>query len=64
MDIDTVVRACPVCRVPTHYVVPSVVWYSTPEEKEDIINGYKNKLRFVVWSYLTLQCLVWCSPVM
>ena len=49
MDIDTVVRACPVCRVPTHYVVPSVVWYSTPEEKEDIINGYKNKLRFVVW---------------
>jgi len=44
MDIDTVVRACPVCRVPTHYVVPSVVWYFTPEEKEEIINGYKNKL--------------------
>ncbi|XP_024375821.1 E3 ubiquitin-protein ligase makorin isoform X1 [Physcomitrium patens] len=44
MDIDTVVRACPVCRVPTHYVVPSVVWYFSPEEKEEIINGYKNKL--------------------
>lgn len=47
MDIDSVVRACPVCRVPTHYVVPSIVWYFTPEEKEEIINGYKNKLRFV-----------------
>ncbi|KAG0600359.1 hypothetical protein M758_11G027200 [Ceratodon purpureus] len=44
MDINTVVRACPVCRVPTHYVVPSVVWYFSPEEKEDIVNGYKNKL--------------------
>ena len=47
MDINTVVRACPVCRVPTHYVVPSVVWYFTPEEKEEIVNGYKNRLRYV-----------------
>ncbi len=47
MDIDTVVRACPVCRVASHFIVPSVVWYSSSEEKEDIINGYKNKLRCV-----------------
>jgi E3 ubiquitin-protein ligase makorin len=47
MDIDTVVRACPVCRVASHFIVPSVVWYSSSEEKEDIINGCKNKLRCV-----------------
>lgn len=47
MDMDTVVRACPVCRIPTHYVVPSLVWYSTADEKEEIIVGYKNKLRSV-----------------
>jgi E3 ubiquitin-protein ligase makorin len=47
MDIDTVVRACPVCRVASHFIVPSVVWYSSSKEKEDIINGYKNKLRCV-----------------
>lgn len=57
MDIDTVVRACPVCRVSTHYVVPSVVWYFTPEEKEEIINGYKNKLRLVCWSCSVEHCI-------
>ncbi|CAM6097259.1 unnamed protein product [Calypogeia fissa] len=44
MDIKTVVRACPVCRVVSHYVIPSVTWFSTAEEKEEIVNGYKKKL--------------------
>ncbi|KAJ7571032.1 hypothetical protein O6H91_01G146100 [Diphasiastrum complanatum] len=44
MDLDTVIRACPVCRVGSHYVIPSIVWYSTPEEKEEIVKGYKHKL--------------------
>ncbi|CAK9275586.1 unnamed protein product [Sphagnum jensenii] len=51
MDIDTVVRACPVCRVASHFIVPSVVWYSSSEEKEDIINGYKNKLSDIDCKY-------------
>eukprot|EP00850_Spirogloea_muscicola_P019666 SM000196S05358 [mRNA] locus=s196:10279:14289:- [translate_table: standard] len=44
MDVDRVVRACPVCRVQSHFVTPSVVWYSNAEEKEAIITGYKAKL--------------------
>lgn len=44
MDVDTVVRACPVCRVVSHYVIPSVIWYSNPEEKQEIVDGYKSKL--------------------
>lgn len=59
MDIDTVVRACPVCRVPTHYVVPSLIWYFSPEEKKEIINGYKNRLGFV--SRLMPQLISYCS---
>ncbi|KAH6558241.1 hypothetical protein KP509_1Z072400 [Ceratopteris richardii] len=42
---DTVVRCCPVCRVLSYYVVPSVIWYSTPEEKQEIIDGYKARVR-------------------
>ncbi|KAH9542231.1 hypothetical protein CY35_14G105600 [Sphagnum magellanicum] len=55
MDIDTVVRACPVYRVTSHFIVPSVVWYSSSEEKEDIINGCKNKLR--------CRCISVCGDV-
>ena len=44
MDVDTVVRACPVCRVRSHFVTPSVIWYGSEEEKEDIVKGYKRKL--------------------
>lgn len=44
MDIDIVVWVCLVCCVLIYYVVFSVVWYFSFEEKEEIINGYKNKL--------------------
>eukprot|EP00249_Psilotum_nudum_P020825 c27862_g1_i2 orf=886-1983(-) len=51
MDIDTVVRACPVCRIVSHYVIPSVIWYSSQEEKEEIVNGYKAKLSTIDCRY-------------
>lgn len=45
MDLDTVVRACPVCRMPSHFIIPSVTWYFSPEEKNEIVTTYKNRLR-------------------
>ncbi|XP_010558901.1 PREDICTED: E3 ubiquitin-protein ligase makorin-like, partial [Tarenaya hassleriana] len=47
MDVNNTLRACPICRKRSYFVVPSVVWYSTPEEKNEIINTYKAKLRSI-----------------
>ncbi|KAL3677849.1 hypothetical protein R1sor_020805 [Riccia sorocarpa] len=44
MDLKTIIRGCPVCRVVSHYVIPSLTWFSSPEEKAEIVNGYKKKL--------------------
>jgi len=33
-------RACPACRTPSHFVVPSAVWPACPADKEAIIGGY------------------------
>ncbi|CAI5467593.1 unnamed protein product [Closterium sp. Yama58-4] len=45
LDLDNAVRACPVCRVRSHFVTPSVVWFFSEEEKQAIIEGYKRKLK-------------------
>lgn len=45
MDVNNTLRACPVCRKLSYFVVPSVVWYTTQEEKQEIIENYKAKLR-------------------
>lgn len=42
--LDTIVRTCPVCRALSYYVIPSVIWYSNAEEKQEIVDGYKAKL--------------------
>eukprot|EP00898_Chlorokybus_atmophyticus_P006090 jgi/Chlat1/6482/Chrsp45S06058 len=47
MDMDTVVRACPVCRQPSHFVTPSTVWVQLPEEKARLIEGYKSRLKAI-----------------
>ncbi|XP_057856240.1 E3 ubiquitin-protein ligase makorin isoform X2 [Cryptomeria japonica] len=47
MDVNSVLRACPICRKLSHFVTPSVIWYSSQEEKQEIINNYKNKLRSI-----------------
>ncbi|XP_058073561.1 E3 ubiquitin-protein ligase makorin isoform X2 [Magnolia sinica] len=44
MDVNTALRACPICRKLSYFVIPSVIWYSTKEEKQEIIDNYKAKL--------------------
>ncbi|XP_039008576.1 putative RING-type E3 ubiquitin transferase C3H69 isoform X2 [Hibiscus syriacus] len=41
------VRACPICRKLSYFIIPSVIWYSTPEEKQGIVDSYKAKLRSI-----------------
>lgn len=43
-DVNSALRTCPVCRVTTHYITPSLTWPETQEEKDIIISGYKAKL--------------------
>ena len=43
-DIDGAVRACPLCRAPSHFVVPSTVWYADAEGKDAIVRRYVEKL--------------------
>lgn len=49
MDIfntnNSAVRTCPVCRKLSYFVIPSVIWYSTKEEKQEIIDDYKAKCK-------------------
>lgn len=45
MDVNTALRACPICRKLSYFVIPSVIWYYTPEEKQEIIDSYKSKLK-------------------
>jgi len=47
MDVNSTLRACPICRKLSYYVVPSTTWYSSKEEKQEIIEGYKAKLRSI-----------------
>ncbi|KAE8702800.1 hypothetical protein F3Y22_tig00110481pilonHSYRG00081 [Hibiscus syriacus] len=45
MDVNTTLRACPICRKLSYFVIPSVIWYWSPEEKQRIVDGYNAKLR-------------------
>lgn len=47
MDVNSALRACPICRKLSYYVIPSMVWYSTKEEKAEIIDNYKAKLKSI-----------------
>ncbi|XP_031258139.1 putative RING-type E3 ubiquitin transferase C3H69 isoform X2 [Pistacia vera] len=47
MDVNTALRACPICRKLSYFVIPSVIWYYTPEEKREIVDSYKAKLRSI-----------------
>jgi E3 ubiquitin-protein ligase makorin len=44
VDVDTALRTCPVCRVTTYMVTPSVIWPGSKEEKDAIVEGYRGKL--------------------
>lgn len=47
IDVNSTFRTCPVCRKLSYFVIPSISWYSTIEEKKNIIDSYKAKLRFI-----------------
>ncbi|RRT73777.1 hypothetical protein B296_00008066 [Ensete ventricosum] len=51
IDLNTALRACPVCRKHSYFVVPSVTWFSTKEEKQAIIDTYKDKLKSIDCKY-------------
>ena len=54
MDVNSALRACPICRKLSYFVVPSVIWYSSKEEKREIVDGYMDKLGYP----LTLRDLI------
>ncbi|KAI4323391.1 hypothetical protein L6164_023003 [Bauhinia variegata] len=47
MDLTRTVKACPVCRKQSYFVIPSPIWYSTQEEKQEIIENYKAKCKLI-----------------
>ncbi|KAK3021148.1 hypothetical protein RJ639_047089 [Escallonia herrerae] len=47
MDVNSALRACPICRKLSYFVIPSVIWYSTREEKQEIVDNYKAKLKSI-----------------
>ncbi|XP_057499408.1 putative RING-type E3 ubiquitin transferase C3H69 [Actinidia eriantha] len=47
MDVNSTLRACPICRKVSFFVIPSVIWYATKEEKQEIVDSYKSKLRSI-----------------
>ncbi|KAJ4969889.1 hypothetical protein NE237_002988 [Protea cynaroides] len=51
MDVNTALRACPICRKLSYFVIPSMIWYSTNEEKQEIVDSYKAKLRSIDCRY-------------
>ncbi|KAK8921369.1 E3 ubiquitin-protein ligase makorin [Platanthera zijinensis] len=51
MDVNNTLRACPMCRKLSYFVIPSVIWYSTSEEKQEIIDSYKAKLKSIDCRY-------------
>ncbi|XP_029653075.1 probable E3 ubiquitin-protein ligase makorin-1 [Octopus sinensis] len=44
LDKD-VIRSCPQCRISSNFVTPSNVWVEDKEQKDKIINDYKEKMR-------------------
>lgn len=46
MDVNSALRTCPICRKLSYFVIPSIIWYSTKEEKQEIVDSYKTKLRY------------------
>ncbi|KAF8087803.1 hypothetical protein N665_0566s0010 [Sinapis alba] len=47
MDVNSTLRDCPICRKLSYFVVPSVIWFSAPKEKKEIMDNYREKLRSI-----------------
>ena len=48
----TVIRSCPICRVETHFITPSNMWPTSADQKQFIIDEYKNKLKTIPCKYI------------
>ncbi|RWW87022.1 hypothetical protein BHE74_00004172 [Ensete ventricosum] len=51
MDVNSALRACPICRKLSYFVIPSVIWYSSKEEKQEIVDSYKIRLKSIDCKY-------------
>ncbi|EDV28063.1 uncharacterized protein TRIADDRAFT_20748 [Trichoplax adhaerens] len=38
---NTIIRACPICRVPSPFVIPSEIWIEDTAEKNRLMEDYK-----------------------
>ncbi|XP_042017686.1 E3 ubiquitin-protein ligase makorin-like isoform X2 [Salvia splendens] len=47
MDANSALRSCPICRKLSYFVIPSVIWYSSKDDKQEIVDSYKSKLRSI-----------------
>lgn len=47
MDVNSALRSCPICRKLSYFVIPSVIWYATKDEKQEIVDSYKARLRSI-----------------
>ncbi|KAL8204334.1 hypothetical protein R6Q57_009957 [Mikania cordata] len=47
MDVNSTLRSCPICRKLSYFVIPSIIWYATKEDKQEIVDSYKAKLRSI-----------------
>lgn len=47
MDVNSALRSCPICRKLSYFVIPSVIWYASKEEKQEIVDSYKARLRSI-----------------
>lgn len=45
MDVNSTLRACPICRKLSYFVIPSVLWYFSKEEKDEIVDSYMARLK-------------------
>ncbi|KAF7824545.1 E3 ubiquitin-protein ligase makorin [Senna tora] len=53
-DNNNTVRTCPVCRTLSYFVIPSPIWYSSKEEKQEIIDNYKAKCKLIDCKHFNL----------
>uniref|UniRef100_A0A803LBY7 RING-type E3 ubiquitin transferase n=1 Tax=Chenopodium quinoa TaxID=63459 RepID=A0A803LBY7_CHEQI len=51
MDVNSTLRACPICRKLSYFVIPSVLWYFSKEEKDEIVDSYMAKLKSIDCKY-------------
>lgn len=52
MDVNSALRSCPICRKLSYFVIPSVIWYASKDEKQEIVDSYKARLRYSCWTVI------------